>query len=272
MSTLSSVDAEVGLLVGLLLGFLQGISEWLPVSSEGVVSAAYSAFSDDSFEDAVSFALWLHVGTGISALVAFRGETVGVLKDLAGGWRNPSPLTMGLAIATVVSAVIGLPLLLALDEASDRFGAGAMAVVGAFMLVTGVIQLRRQGSGSRSHSDLTQGDAVLAGIAQGLAVVPGLSRSGLTVAVLLGRSVRREEALVFSFLMSIPASLGAALYAGLDSGLVLSGGAVAAALLAAVVGLITIRALLAVAHRVNFGLFVLLLGALILGGAIWQAT
>ena len=61
-------------------------------------------------------------------------------------------------------------------------------------------------------------DALVAGVAQGFAVLPGLSRSGLTVAALLSRRIERKEALVLSFLMSVPVSLGAALYASLDTG------------------------------------------------------
>lgn len=272
MSALPPLETDVGTLLGLLLGALQGVSEWLPVSSEGLVSAVYSAFREGSFDDAVAFALWLHVGTVFSAMIALRAEVTGVLREAVSGWRAPSPLFKALLVATLVSAVIGLPLLIALGEISDRVGASLMMVVGLLMLVTGALQLRRAEAGARERNDLSTGDAVLAGIAQGLAVLPGLSRSGLTVAVLLGRRLERREALVFSFLMSIPASLGAALYVGLDSGLALSGSAIAGAVVAAAVGLATIRGLLAVAARVNFGVFVLLVGAAILAGGIWEAA
>ncbi len=273
MSAASLLQADVSTPLGLLLGLLQGITEWLPVSSEGVVAATYSAFRDDSFDDAVALALWLHVGTAVSALVALRTEVVSVIKGLTIRRRSaPSPLGTQLVLATIVSGAIGLPLLLALEEASDRFGASAMGLIGALMLVTGAIQLRRPIGGTRGSTELSTADGLLAGIAQGLAVLPGLSRSGLTVAVLLGRRVERQEALVFSFLMSIPASLGAALYAAADSGLALSFGALVASIVAAAVGLFTIRGLLAVAQRVSLGLFVILLGALILGASVWQAS
>ena len=103
----------------------------------------------------------------------------------------------------------------------------------------------------RSRQDISPIDAVLAGLAQGFAVLPGLSRSGLTVAALLARQIDRREALVLSFLMSIPASLGAGVYVSIDSGILTSRSAVFAAVIACVVGFVTIRGLLAVADRVR---------------------
>ena len=176
-----------------------------------------------------------------------------------------------LVVSTVVSAVIGLPLLLSIEELSTRLGAAAMGLVGLLMFVTGGLQLRRNVPGARDRHEVTPVDAVIAGIGQGFAVLPGLSRSGLTVSILLARNVDNREALVLSFLMSIPASLGAGLYASVDGGLFTSGSALIAAGIASVVGFITIRALLAVAGRVNFGWFAIVLGAVIILGTIAQA-
>ena len=113
-------------------------------------------------------------------------------------------------------------------------------------------------------------DAALTGIAQGLSTLPGLSRSGLTVSALLARQVDRREALVLSFLLSIPASLGAGLYSAYDGEIYTSGSAIVAVVVAAAVGFVTIRALMTVAERVNFGLFVVVVGLSIIGGALWQ--
>ena len=109
-------------------------------------------------------------------------------------------------------------------------------------------------------------DALVAGVAQGLAALPGLSRSGLTVAALLGRRVERGEALVLSYLMSIPASLGAGLFAIVDGGAASTWPTLAAAAVACGVGLATIRAVLAFAQRVNLGGFVIAAGASDAGG------
>ena len=103
-------------------------------------------------------------------------------------------------------------------------------------------------------------------MAQGLAALPGLSRSGLTIAALLGRRVERGEALVLSYLMSIPASLGTGVLALADGGAASTWPALAAAVVACVVGLVTIRALLAFAQRVNLGGFVVAAGVVMAAG------
>ncbi len=254
-----------------LLGVLQGVAEWLPVSSEGLVAAAYSLLEGESLDDAVGYALWLHVGTMPAALVVLRREVASLVRE---AWRRPekpSPLLMFLVVATALSMAVALPLALVLGELSGLVGASAMGVVGVLMLVTGALQIR----GSKPERDRTRlavTDALVAGVAQGFSVLPGLSRSGLTVAALLGRGVEKREALVVSFLMSIPASAAAAVYAALDGGFALSAEAVVGAAVAFVVGLASIRALLAFAERVNFGLFVVLVGLAIMAAAVWEAV
>lgn len=260
------------MLVDLLLGSIQGLTEWLPVSSEGVVTAVYSFFFDRSLSESIFYSLWLHLGTVFSVIIAFRKELLNLARDVLSDPRHPSPLFSYLVVSTAVSAVVGFPLLISIEEMSARLGAIAMGLVGMFMLATGVLQVRRRSVyGERGRDVVAPTDAIVAGIAQGFAVLPGLSRSGLTVSVLLARHVHRREALVLSFLMSIPASLGAGIYSGLGEGLFTSGGAIVAAAIACVVGFVTIRALLAVAERVNFAGFVMIVGAATVAGAIWQA-
>lgn len=251
-----------------VLGVLQGFVEWLPVSSEGVVAGVYALIFDASLDEAVRFALWLHVGTVPSVLVALRRDIMDIAQEVFASPRNPSPNVRFLLIATLVSGVVGLPLLLALSDMSAVGGTAATGLIGCFMLVTGYLQLRRSESDHRVWDDLTLSDALLVGVAQGLAVIPGLSRSGMTVAVLLLRQVDRKRALTLSFLLSIPASLAASLYIGIDSGLVLEVEAILAAGVAFVVGLLTIRGLMTVAARVNFGWFVLAVGAVMIAGSL----
>ena len=257
---------------GLLLGLVQGITEWLPVSSEGAVTAVGSFALGMEVDEALAVAVWLHLGTSIAALFAYRSEVRGIVGEALGDPRHPSPLLGFLLIATLTSGVIGLPLLALVGEASASFGAGAMVAVGGLMLVTGVALARRPAVGLRGRDDVTALDAVLAGVAQGVAALPGLSRSGLTVAVLLGRSVDRTEALALSFLMSIPAGMGAALFAGIEAGLLTSLSGIVGLLTAAVVGFASIRALVSLAQRVNFALFVLIAGLAVIAGGAWQMT
>ena len=256
----------------LLLGLLQGLTEWLPVSSQGVVTVAQTALLDRTLSEAVAYALWLHAGTACAALVALRREAWGVLRDAIAAPSSPPPRLRFLVIGTVVSAVVGIPLLLALGEVSDWLGAAGMGVVGLLMIVTGALQLWRPGEAAQGRTEPTTVDALAVGVAQGLAALPGLSRSGLTIAALLGRRIERGEALVLSYLMSIPASLGAGVFALVDGGVVSTWPALAAAVVAFGVGLVTIRAVLAFAQRVNLGGFVVATGAVMVAGAAWQVV
>lgn len=256
----------------IFLGIIQGITEWLPVSSEGVTAIVISSFSDRNFPEAVAYALWLHVGTALSASVVFRGEIFGLFRDFMTAPRQRSNLFMFLLIASVVSGIVAIPILIVLERLSSYVGISAMAVVGILMLITGGIQLRKLGAGVRAMDDVSSTDAVLVGFVQGLCILPGLSRSGLTIAVLLLRQIDRRDVLVTSFLMSIPASIGAGIYILVTEDIVIGGEQILGALVAFLVGLATIKILLRFSERVSFGLFMTLVGIFIVSGAIWQAT
>ena len=258
------------------LGALQGVLEWLPVSSEGAVAALHGwLYRDGSFGDAVAYALWLHMGTAVAAAAAFWRTLFGLARDAARSPRNPPALLRYLVASSAVSAAIGFPLLAGASAVAGAgpFGAAAMGAVGALMVVTGALQLRGRGMGAgiRGADAVSMKDAALAGAAQGLAALPGLSRSGLTVAALMARGIDRGDALRLSFLMSVPASAGAGVYAGAANGFFASGDALLAMCVAAVAGLATIKALLRVAERVSFGLFAVIAGAAMVGGAAWMA-
>ena len=255
----------------LLLGSLQGLAEWIPVSSEGLVAAVYSFAMGSSLSEAVGVSLWLHLGTAISALAVFWREVSGVVREALSHPRSWGTTTRFVIASTIVSAPIGFLLLVALEGFSERAGGAAMSVVGALMLVTATLLYVRRTGKRRGRDDTTILDAVLTGGAQGLAALPGLSRSGLTIAVLLGRGIDKSDALTLSFLLSIPVSIGAGIYAGLRSGAYASPESGAALITAAVVGYVTIRALLRLAQRVNFGWFVAIAGVAIIVGGLWQA-
>ena len=254
-----------------LLGMIQGIAEWLPVSSEGVVAATHSLVFDSSLTEAVGFSLWLHLGTSISAIAAFRGQIASLIRNVFERPLNPSPLLRFLIVATASSAPLGFLLLIALGGFSARLGGYAMAVVGMLMILTATLISRQTGVGARTTADTTWLDSVLTGIAQGLAALPGLSRSGLTVSTLLARRVDRGDALSLSFLLSIPASIGAGIYGASQTGAHLSPAALVGVLVSAVVGFLSISLLLKIVQRVNFSRFVAVVGVCTIAGAVWQA-
>ena len=258
------------MLEALALGVLQGVTEWLPVSSEGVVAVVDSFAFDRPLADALAFALWLHLGTAVSAAAVFRREFIAVIRGIRVS-EPETPTARFLVVATLVSGLVGLPLLIGATELSVSLGNGAMALVGIAMLTTAVIQSRRPRPGMRTRETLTIRDAVIIGIVQGTAVLPGISRSGITVVALLIRGVERREALVMSFVLSVPVSLGAAAYVGLTSAVTITSEALLSAFVAGAIGVATIRGFLTVASRVNFAAFVGLMGLAIIAGVVAQA-
>ncbi|MQG02292.1 MAG: undecaprenyl-diphosphate phosphatase [SAR202 cluster bacterium] len=264
------------MLESILLGLIQGITEWLPVSSEGLVTASATFLLDKSLEDAIGISLWLHLGTALAALLSFKVEILKLTKGFIG---NPSCLKgeIGfLFLGTAVSALIGLPLLLFAGEIfqSDPTKNGTQiftALIGIFMIVTGVILLRSKRTGKRKRNDSGTIDAMLTGTAQGFSVLPGLSRSGLTVSVLLARGMDRRDALTLSFLLSIPAAIGASLYTVFSSGIILSPEHFVAVGVSFITGLVTIRILLKLADRINFGIFVISVGTLLASNIVFAS-
>jgi undecaprenyl-diphosphatase len=240
------------------LGVLQGLGEFLPISSSGhlVVLPWLLGWADHG----LAFDVAMHLGTLIAVLYAFAGDWVRILMSAAQGVMTGRPgegegrLLWLLMLASVPGAVAGLALGDAVETSfrSPLLVAGTMAGMGAVLLAAD----RRAGSGDEGRK-VTVMDAVLIGAAQATAIIPGVSRSGATISMALFLGFRREEAARFSFLLSTPIILGAALIKAPellrapDKGDILIG-MVAAGL----VGLAAIRVLLAYVRTRNYLPFV----------------
>lgn len=274
------MDGEAAL-IAVVVGILQGIVEWLPISSEGNLTIVLTALGLGN-TDAVSFALFLHAGTAVSATAYYRDELLTVLRSLP-DWRpstafdDSSAELSYLVIATVMTGVVGLPAYLLLDEVIGKLQGGMLIVlIGVLLVVTGILQ-RVSGDldlGSREQPDMT--DALLVGTLQGFAVLPGVSRSGVTASALLFRSHDGPSAFRLSFLLSIPAALGGSALTFLeinDFSSISPGGALIALVVSAVVGYLTIDALMRIVERISFWKICLGLGGLaILGGGLLFAV
>ncbi len=254
----------------IILGFIQGLAEWLPVSSEGlIVLVRHRFFAAASLEESIATALFLHLGTVLAAIVYFRKDLVGILRDARArgpGVGESKKILWFLGTATLISGFLGLALLkglLFLGKNAAASGRGISILVGGCLLITGILQLRTRSMGDRRSTGLRSSDGVILGIAQGMAALPGLSRSGFTVATLLLRGFEKETALRLSFLMSIPIVLaGNVLLQVNDIRFSLSG--LAGLTAAFLSGLATIHILLLAARRLNFGIFLLIFGGLII--------
>ena len=260
--------------IAILMGILQGIFEWLPISSEGNITIALTALGSNPSQ-AVAYALFLHLGTALSATVYYREELLTVLAELP-GWRPASafsatPTLSFLGVGTFVSGVVGVGAYLGLESLVSVLTGGAFIVlIGVLLVVTGVIQRIASGIelGTRTAPSLS--DAVLVGGLQGLAILPGVSRSGVTTSALLFRGHDGPDSFRLSFLLSIPAAVGGGLISLVDDGLagVDLTAAVLSLLVAAVVGYLTIDILMRVVQRVAFWAICVGLGSLAIVGGV----
>ncbi|MFH1368777.1 MAG: undecaprenyl-diphosphate phosphatase [Elusimicrobiota bacterium] len=181
-----------------ILGIVQGLTEFLPVSSSAHLVFIQSLLGWQQPE--LFFDIMLHMATLAAVLVFFRKEILNIAK---GDWKY----LFLLAAATVPTGIIGY---LAKDYVETAFMSVGWAAV--FLIITGFMLLAAQkyGRSFKSHADITLRDALIIGIIQGIAVLPGISRSGSTIAVAMLLGIEKTEAAKFAFLLSIPAILGAA--------------------------------------------------------------
>ncbi|MBT3217630.1 MAG: undecaprenyl-diphosphate phosphatase [Proteobacteria bacterium] len=211
------IDASSGL-SALFLGVLQGLTEFLPVSSSGHL-VLFQQFMDVG-EEAILFDLVLHLGTLVPVLWFYRGELGGIGRDVL--QRNGDKkfferegvwLLVAIVVASVPTAVIGL----ALEDIFEQLFS-TPAVLAITFAITGVLLFTTRGrdTGEVKGTQFTLWVAFILGLAQGFAITPGISRSGTTIAVALLLGVEREHAVRFSFLMSVPAILGAVLFKARD--------------------------------------------------------
>ncbi|MDE2875599.1 MAG: undecaprenyl-diphosphate phosphatase [Gemmatimonadota bacterium] len=190
---------------GIVLGLLQGATEFLPVSSSGHLVMGQTLLGLEV--PGMSFEVALHVATLVSVVVVYRVR-IGVL--LAGvGRRDREQMRYAglLVLASVPAAIAGIGF-------GDFFASlfDSAAVTGVALLVTGCVVWSARGALARGPAGKPGiGTALLMGLAQAAAIVPGISRSGATVVAALWRGVDAREAAAFAFLMSVPAVAGAAL-------------------------------------------------------------
>jgi undecaprenyl-diphosphatase len=198
----------------LALAVIQGLTEFLPVSSSGHLVLAQTIFGIQP-ANAFVYDIVLHLGTALAALVFFRHDVTNVLRGLLPPYRQAPPELLGarrllvlLAAATVPTAVIGLSFKDFFEGlfASPTAVVVALAVTGTFLIASSLLQ-----SASQPLDRAPWWKAVLVGVAQGVAIVPGISRSGSTIVAGLTIGLRREDAVRFSFLLFLPAILGATL-------------------------------------------------------------
>ena len=245
----------------IVVGVIQGVFEWLPASSQGVISLVLTQFFGQAPAEAVNSAVFLHSGTMLAALVYFSDEYMEIARripseisewasDPGAAYFRETSLLEFLFVSTLLTGLVGGPIYLFLIDRLPNNPSLFAALVGASLVVTGLMQYF-SGSEKRSEEDLSHKDSLLAGALQGLAIIPGVSRSGSTLFGLFARDFDSGSAFRLSFIMSVPAVFVAQISIGLFENFSLSSGALIASLTAFIVGYISIEAVLEIAERVE---------------------
>jgi undecaprenyl-diphosphatase len=233
----------------IFLGFLQGIFEWIPVSSEGVV-ALFSSFLIKDF-NSVDLALFLHIGTLLATLVYFWKDWIDLIK-----FKDKEFLRF-FVIVTIISGGLGF-FVYKLAE-NVVMGSGLLALMGLGLLLTSWFQ--KKNIKLNINKDLS---SVIVGLLQALSAIPGVSRSGSTVFALSLTENNPSEILKKSYLISVPVVLGSSLY------LYIKNPAMVSISWPALIASFILKLLLDFSKKVNFSKFTLIFGILCLIGALWQ--
>ncbi len=258
-----------------ILGTVQGLTEFLPVSSSGHLVIFQQLFGLKESE--LYFDISVHLGTLVAVTIYFRKELTAIIGSLlrcgAPLFKGKSSLTetysdpdIKLAILIVLGSVPTAILGLLLNTVSDRLFSSVL-IVGSMLVVTGLILfmtgcllwstcwLKESGE---DISDFSIKRALIVGLVQGVAIIPGISRSGSTIAVGLFLGLNRESAAKYSFLLSIPAILGAAvlILKGIPADSAIDSGSLIIGLLTScLVGYVSLRFLMHIVKKGNLHLF-----------------
>jgi undecaprenyl-diphosphatase len=200
-----------------ILGIIQGLTEYLPVSSSGHLTIASNLFGIDDGSKILTLNIAVHIATVLSTVVILWKEIVWIFSDLfKWKWNEGSKYAVNILISMIPVGIVGL---LFKDKVEEVFGSGLL-VVGICLMITATLLAFSYWAKPRQRENISPLHAFIIGIAQAVAVLPGLSRSGSTIATGLILGNKKERLAQFSFLMVIPPILGEAL---LDAKKLISG-------------------------------------------------
>jgi undecaprenyl-diphosphatase len=193
-------------LEALILGIIQGLTEFLPVSSSGHLEIAKFILGDTSLpQESLLMTVVLHAATAISTLVVFRKDIAEIFIGLFQfKWNQQTIFSLKVVLSMIPAGLAGL---LLNEEIESLFG-GRLLLVGSMLIVTAVLLLLADWV-KTNEKEVGYWSAIIIGISQAIAIVPGISRSGATISTSLLLGIDRSKAARFSFLMVVPLILGA---------------------------------------------------------------
>jgi undecaprenyl-diphosphatase len=249
----------------IIVALIQGLVEWLPISSEGQVVLFLYNFTPVPSEQIVSLVVWLHLGTALAVIARYPRIIVEVLSF------KDKKLFRLLLVATLSTAITAVPLYFFLkNNLTPVHGELLNVLVGVLLLVTAIVlylPTRKQDDDVEdTEKEVEDREATITGLVQGFAVLPGLSRSGVTISTLLMQRIDKETAMKFSFLMSVPAVLAILLLEVLTGSTLPAGiGTLDLLIIEGIVfvsGLASMEFLLVLARRISFWKLCLLLAVI----------
>jgi len=245
----------------ILIGVIQGVFEWLPISSQGSLFIIFSNFLNISPSLALDYSIFLHLGTVFAAFIYFRKEifkiiNINSLKSLFNFKKKKidesTKILRFLFFAFIITIIVSLPIYLVLDNYLDSLNLNFLTLIIAILLIiTGVLQLKKK-TENKINSDFSFKNSFFLGFCQGLAVLPGISRSGITTSVLLLEKFNAENSFKYSFILSIPTVFAAELFILLFSNITFNYYILISLIVAFIVGYITIDLVMRFVKKVNF--------------------
>jgi len=188
-----------------LLGIIQGLTEFLPISSSGHIELG-KLFLGAQLEENLLFSIVVHAATALGTVVVFRSEIGRLLAGLLQfRWNEETAFAAKILVSMIPVGLVGV----LFKKQIESFFEGQIALVASMLLCTGLLLLLAHYVRPQQGTEISFSKAFLMGIAQAIAILPGISRSGATIAVALLLGVKREYVAPFSFLMVLPPIFGA---------------------------------------------------------------
>ena len=260
----------MSILNAIILGLVQGVAEFLPISSSGHLAVLQNMLGMSDMGNDMFFDVLLHLGTLFAICYVYWEELAQMAREVSIRTRGGThivvngkrrPLLKERMFVLICISIIPMFLILPIHDYVDALASNTL-FVGLMLVLTGFILLvaDKMEQGTKTERNSTAKDALFIGLCQCIAVLPGLSRSGVTITAGMASGHRREYAVKFSLLMSIPAVLGAtllelikAIKVGIDVAQVPA--YIIGMVVAMVSGVFAIRLIKRIAHRGNFGGF-----------------
>ncbi|WP_291778233.1 undecaprenyl-diphosphate phosphatase [Cecembia sp.] len=203
----------------LILGIVQGLTEFLPVSSSGHLELGAALLGSDKLpEESLMFTVVLHFATALATLLVFRKDIAEILTGLIKReWNEETQFSSKIILSMVPAVIVGL----FFEEKLEQFFGGKIVFVGSMLLVTALL-LFLADKAKNTDRGVSFPNAIIVGLAQAVAMLPGISRSGATISASVLLGIDKNKAARFSFLMVVPLIFGKIAKDLLDGGLVFS--------------------------------------------------